>query len=343
MSNANPKTARDTGRTCVTCIGFVFDPVAQSVIREIAPSDLELSFFERGSDMPAEVLAASDILVAVAPVTDEMMAHAPRLRFIQKWGTGYEKIDTAAAERHGIVVAITAGANANTIAEHAIVLMMTVMRRIVVADRAIREGRWIPAELRPQSRSLFGKTVGIVGFGNIGKAVARQLRGFEAEILYFDPRGRTPNDEELNATCLPLAEVLARSDVVTLHCPGGSANHHLMNSDTIAVMKPGAVLINAARGELIVEEALVEALRSGHLSGAGLDVFNEEPLRAGSPLREMDNVVLTPHAAGSVMDDIPPMARHALSNVLRFLAGEAIPPADMIVDPAHRRGASATP
>lgn len=335
--NNDKSTAVPERSPRVTCIGFVFDPVAEKIIRGIAPPEMELAFFERGGDLPADVLAETDVLVPVAPVTDAMMSNAPRLRFIQKWGTGYDKIDIAAAERHGILVAITAGANANTIAEHAITLMLAVLRRLVVADRSVREGRWIPADLRPHSRSLFGKTVGIVGFGNIGQAVARQLRGFEAEILYFDPRGQIPGDKELNATGLPLDEVLARSDVITLHCPGGAANRHLINRDTIATMKAGAVVINAARGELIVEEDLVAALEDGRLSGAGLDVFAEEPLREGSPLRALDNVVLTPHAAGSVMDDVPPMARHALENISRFLAGEPIRPADIIVDPAQRR------
>lgn len=331
---------RPTAR--VACLGFVFDPVAQGVIRRAAPPGLELSFAERSADITEAMLAESDVLMTVAPVTDDMMRRAPRLRFIQKWGTGYEKIDTGAAARHGIVVAITAGANANTIAEHAITLMLAVLRRVVVADRALREGRWIPAELRPQSRGLFGKTVGIVGFGNIGRAVARQLRGFEAEILYFDPRGRAEDEADLNATCLPLNELLARSDIVTLHCPGGEATRNLIDREAIARMKPGAVIINAARGTLIVEPDLVEALESGHLSGAGLDVFAEEPLREGSPLRRLDNVVLTPHVAGGVVDDVLPMARHALDNIVRFLNGQAIRPADLIVNPERRRAVGTT-
>jgi phosphoglycerate dehydrogenase-like enzyme len=321
----------------VTFVGFVFDPVAEEVIRSAAPPDMVLAFCENVADLPAEVLSETDVLVPVAPVTESMMRTAPRLRFIQKWGTGYEKIDIMAAERHGIVVAITAGVNANTIAEHAIALMLAVMRRIVIADRALRQGRWIPAELRPQLRSLFGKTVGIVGFGNIGRALARQLRGFEAAVFYFDSRGPVPVGEELNATFLPFKDVLRRSDIVSLHCPGGAANRHLIDDDAIAAMKPGAVIINAARGELIVEEALVDALRSGHLSGAGLDVFAEEPLREGSPLRTIDTVVLTPHAAGSVIDDVLPMARHAFENIGRFLAGEPIRLPDVIVDPPRRR------
>ena len=179
-----------TTRVRVACVGFVFDPAAEAVIRHVAPPGLDLTFVPQPDRLTVETLAASDILLTVAPVTDEMMGSAPRLRLIQKWGTGYEKIDIQAAARHGITVAITAGANADTIAEHAITLMLAVMRRVVVADRALRAGRWIPSELRPVSRRLFGKTVGIIGFGNIGRAVARQLQGFKSTVLYHERGGR---------------------------------------------------------------------------------------------------------------------------------------------------------
>ena len=167
----------------LACLGFVFDKHAQPVIRACAPKDFEISFAEQPGDLTEAMLAGSDMLLTVAPVTDDMMARAKRLRFIQKWGTGYDKIDVAAAERHGIAVAITAGANADTIAEHALTLMLTVLRRIVVADRALREGRWIPADIRPVGQRLFGRTVGLVGFGNVGRAAARQLRGFGTTVL----------------------------------------------------------------------------------------------------------------------------------------------------------------
>ena len=260
-----------------------------------------------------------------------------RLRFIQKWGTGYEKIDTQAAARHGIAVAITAGANADTIAEHALTLMLTVLRRVVLADRAVRAGQWIPSQLRPISQRLFGKTVGIVGFGNIGRALARQLQGFRTTVLYYKRGGAVEDKADLGASHASLDELLACSDVVSLHCPGGSQNRGMIGRTQLARMKRGAVLINVARGELIVEDDLVEALRNGQLSGAGLDVFAEEPLRAESPLRGLDNVVLTPHSAGSLMDDIAIMARHSFDNIQAFLAGQSIRTADRIVVPERSR------
>ncbi|RDJ21694.1 dehydrogenase [Bosea caraganae] len=317
----------------VACLGFVFDPFAQAVMDRIAPESFELSYAERPEEMTEAMLTESDMLLVVAPVSDEMMAKARHVRFIQKWGTGYEKIDVAAAARHGITVAITAGANANTIAEHAVTLMLAAMRRIVVADRALREGRWIPSELRPVSQRLYGKTVGIIGFGNIGKAVARLLSGFGCKVLYYKRGGPVADEAALGARYAGLDELYAGSDVVTLHCPGGAATRGMIDKAAIAKMKPGAVLINVSRGELVVEDDLVEALRSGRLSAAGLDVFAEEPLRPGSALRSLDNAVLTPHSAGSLVDDIAIMAGHSFENMLAFQRGERIRAADLIVDP----------
>lgn len=324
----------------VECLGFVFDPVAQAIIRDMAPEGLDLSFAERPEQQSDRRLAVCDFIMGVAPVTEAMILKAPKLRLIQKWGIGVDKIDLKAAERHGVYVAITAGANSATIAEHTVLLMLAVLRRLVVADRALREGRWIPAELRPQSRKLAGKTVGILGFGNIGRAVARQLQGFGTEIIYHDARGPQDGGKPLNATYVSFAELLARSDILTLHIPGGGVNRHLLDKASIAGMKRGAAIVNAARGDLIDEDALADALESGRISGAGLDVFETEPLGSQSRLCKLDNVVLTPHSAGSVMDDVAPMAAHAFANIRRFLRGEGIPSADLIVEPARPRAPS---
>jgi phosphoglycerate dehydrogenase-like enzyme len=241
----------------VVCSGFVFDDAAQAVIRQHAPARFALTFAERPDDVTPAMLADADALLTVAFVTDPMMRAAPRLRFIQKWGSGYDKIDTAAAARHGIAVAITSGVNSDTVAEHAITLMLTVMRNVLVADRALRDGRWIPGELRPRSQRLYGKTVGIVGFGNIGRALARQLQGFAANVLYHKRGGPVADEATCGATYAGLDELYARSDVVTLHCPGGTQNRHMIDRAAFAQMKPGAVFINVARGELVVEADLI--------------------------------------------------------------------------------------
>lgn len=318
----------------VLCLGFVFDAMAQADIRSVAPPGLELAFSEQHLDIPEGYLERADILVVVSPVTEDMLARAPNVRFIQKWGSGYEKIDLDAAARRGIPVAITAGANAQTIAEHTVALMLATLRRIVVADRAVREGHWTPSELRPVSQRLRGKTVGIVGMGNIGRAVAGMLAGFDTKILYNKRGGSLPDAMAKGWRFAELPMLLEQSDIVTLHCPGGAANRGMIDTAAIARMKRGALLINVARGELVDEEALISALRDGHLAGAGLDVFRQEPLQAGSPLRDLDNVVLTPHAAGSVGEDVALVAEHAFRNIAAFAERRPLDQADVIVDPA---------
>lgn len=322
----------------VTCIGFVFDRVAEPIIRAAAPDWMELAFVERPAELTEEVLADSDVLVTVAGVGEDMMRRATKLRFIQKWGVGYDRIDVAAAERLGITVAITAGANAHSVAEHAVMLMLAVLRCTVRADRSLRDGRWGQNEFRRHSSNLAGKTVGIVGYGHIGHAVSRLLDGFGSEVVYYDPSGQLPDDPAGRARLVPFRELLSRSDIVTLHCPGNETTRGLIGREAFAAMKPGAVLINTARGSIVSEPDLVAALKNGQLSGAGIDAFAPEPLPASSPLLALDNVVLTPHTAGMVMDDIAPMARHSFKNITCFLNGEAITPADLIVTPELPRG-----
>jgi phosphoglycerate dehydrogenase-like enzyme len=319
----------------VACVGFVFDAFAQPIIRGAAPPGFSLTFAERPDALDDETLARADFLLTVAPTTDAMMRRAARLRLIQKWGTGVDKIDLAAAERHGIPVTITAGDNAATVAEHTILLMLAVLRRLVVADGSVRAGQWNPAALRPHTATLWGRTVGILGYGSIGRAVARRLRAFDARILYHTRRGAVAHAED--AAYADFDMLLAESDILTLHCPGGPANRHLIDDTAITRMKPGAILINTARGELVQEDALVAALMSGRLAGAGLDTFDPEPLAAGSPLRRLPLVVLTPHSAGSVPDDVGPMAVHSFANMQRLLRGEAFPDADIVVAPARPR------
>lgn len=327
----------DANSVKVACLGYVFVPGAQDICREIAPEGFDLRFAEHPGPEHEEWLADSDFIFVVSPVTEAMMKKAPKLRLIQKWGIGVDKIDLKAAEAIGIPVAITAGANAATVSEHTIMHMLAISRRLTLADRSMREGRWIPGEIRPQARKLLEKTVGILGFGNIGRAVAQRLQGFGVRVIYHDILGAFDDvAKPLGATSVDFDTLLAQSDILTIHIPGGEKNRNLFDKATLAKMKPGAALINAARGDLVDEAALIEALESGHISGAGLDVFETEP-RGETPLAKFDNVIMTPHSAGSVMDNVGPMARHGFENMLRVLRGEPIPEADMIVNPANPR------
>ena len=318
----------------------VWTPRIQEIVRHCVPDGFTIRFAASYDEEEQRQLAAEAdfILAGWAAVGADMMREAPRLRMIQKWGIGVDRIDLDEAERAGIVVAITAGGNASVVAEHAIMLMLAVYRRLSLVDRALREGRWLFADMRERCFQLRGKTIGIVGLGHIGKMVARKLAGFEVSIVYYDPvRPEPALERELGVTYVTMDRLLADSDIVTLHLPGGAANRHLFSAPWFARMKKGAVLINAARGEIVDEQALHQALVSEHLMGAGLDVYEPEPPAAGNPLLALDQVVMTPHTAGSVLDNVENVARHAFGNMVKVLNGEPLTPADIVVLPERLR------
>ena len=317
----------------VACMD-VWTPAVRAEVQRNAPAELELRFAAsyEAVDQMALVADAEFLLPGFAPVTAVLLQHAPRLRMVQKWGIGYDSIDLAALRRLGIPLAIAAGSNAAPVAELAIALMLAVYRRLPYVNSALRQGRWPTPELRETCFQISGKTVGLVGFGNIGRMLARRLAGFDAELIYFDAqRADAQTEQALKARYAPLAEVLACSDILSLHAPLNAETRHLINAQTLAAMKDGAVLINTARGGLVDEAALYQALRSGKLRGAGLDAFDPEPPSRDNPLLTLEQVVVTPHAGGGVFDNVGHVARHTLGNIMQFLRGEPLPAADVIV------------
>ena len=309
-------------------------PAVREVVRRVAPPELDLHFANSYEDAEQFGLIgqAEIAFPGWAAITAPMLANAGRLRMIQKWGIGVDRIDVAAVRARGIPLAITAGSNAAPVAELAIALMLAVYRRIAQVDRAMREGRWLKSEMREVCFQISGKTVGLLGFGNIGRMLARRLRGFECEVIYHDQhRAPASLETQLGVRAVGLEELMARSDILSLHAPSTPETHHIIHAGSLAAMKPGAILINTARGELVDESALVEALRSGHLRGAGLDAFAVEPLPHDHPLLGFDQVVVTPHVGGGVFDNVENVARHAIGNILKFLAGQPISPADWVV------------
>ncbi|MDB5848462.1 MAG: dehydrogenase [Rhodoferax sp.] len=317
----------------VACMD-VWVPAVQAVVQQAAPPEFELRFarsYDEAEQM-ALVAPAEFLLTGLAPVSEAMLRHATRVRMVQKWGIGIDSIDVAAMRRMGIPLMIAAGSNAAPVAELAIALMLGVYRRLPYVNRALREGRFPMSEMRETCFQISGKTVGLVGFGNIGRMLARRLRGFDARLIYFDARPADAETERaLGATYAPLAEVLAQSDIVSLHAPLTPETARMINATSIASMKDGAVLINTARGGLVDEAALYAALVSGKLRGAGLDAFDPEPPSRDNPLLTLDQVVATPHAGGGVFDNVAQVARHTLGNIQRFLRGEAIPQQDVII------------
>ena len=320
----------------VACL-VVWAPAVRAVVRQVAPPELDLHFAASYDDAEQFGLMerAEIVLAGWAQVTEPMLARAPRLRMIEKWGIGVDRIDVEAVRRRNIPLAITAGSNAGPVAELAIALMLGVYRRLAQVDSALRRGQWLKAEMRGLCYQLTGKTVGLLGFGNIGRTVARRLRGFEVRVIYFDSsRASADVETALGAQWVPLAELLAESDILSLHAPFVPETAKIINAEAIAAMKTGAVLINTARGELVDEAALYDALVAGKLRGAGIDAFETEPPPPDHPLLALDQVLATPHVGGAVFDNVDNVARHAIGNILKFLRGEALAPADVVV-PVH--------
>ena len=224
----------------------------------------------------------------------------------------------------GIPVANSGGANARAVSELAILLMLAVYRKLIPLYHAATEGRWREPLDGFNTFEIARKTVGIVGMGNIGKRMARLTQAFEATVRYYDPYA--PQDSlppEIGARQLQdLGDLMATSDIVSVHVPLAPATHHLINAGMIARMKPTAILINTSRGLLVDEMALYEALRGGRIAGAGLDVLEEEPFRRDHPLFGMDNVVITPHCGGLTYDSWAWRAEYCYANMLRVWRGE---------------------
>jgi phosphoglycerate dehydrogenase-like enzyme len=256
------------------------------------------------------------------------------VRFIQKLGAGVDRIDLKMCEERGIGVARLAGGNAIPVAEHALLLILATLRRLPTNDRRTRAGDWLKEESRGVNRQLHGKRVGLVGLGAIGKALAELLKGFEVEIVYYDPFPPSADiEEKLGVRGVSLDELLATSDIVSLHLPLMPSTANLISKEKIARMKPGAVLINSARGGLVDEAALAEALTDGRLFGAGIDAFAKEP-PVGSPLLALtEQTVVTPHFAGATIDNFSSVIAGAVRNARQYLDNGTIPAADAVFVP----------
>jgi D-3-phosphoglycerate dehydrogenase len=243
--------------------------------------------------------------------TADVFAPCSRLRLLSVWGTGTDHVDLVAAARHGVTVTNTPGVSAVSIAEHTLALLMAVARRIPQIDRATRAGEW------PRGRSveLRGKTCGVVGLGAIGRQFARLAEGIGMRVIAWTMHPR-PGDP-----IVPLDELYRTSDVISLHLRLSPDTEGMVGAAQFAAMKPGAILLNTARGAIVREAALLDALACGRIAGAGLDVFASEPLPLGHPLTGLDNVVLTPHCAGITPEALEAGLRMSVENIWAFLEG----------------------
>lgn len=310
-----------------------FHPRILDTIRAAVPEDWRLSITDAPTELArARALSDADAAFVMAtPMPRSLLEQAPRLVFIQKLGAGTDRIDSAYCAEAGIGLARLQAGNAIPVAEHTMLLILAACRQLPRLDRNTRLGEWDKEAARGMNRQVHGQTVGILGFGAIGKQVARLLAPFGARLLYHDPvRASAADEAAFGVTYTDLDEMIATVDILTLHLPLLPETANLIDARRVRAMKRGAILINAARGGLVDEAELANALRDGHLFSAGLDAFSSEP-PAGSPLLELENTIVTPHTAGGTVDNFAKIAVRGVENVKRALAGEALDPAEQVV------------
>jgi phosphoglycerate dehydrogenase-like enzyme len=290
---------------------------SSAVWRELS-SRAQLDYYDTlpgSEDRMIERIAPAEAVLnirASSKFSDAVMAACPRLKLISIWGTGTDHVDLAAAERRGIAVANTPGVSAVSIAEHTLALLLAVARRIPQSDAATRRGEWP----RGQSVELYGKTCGIVGLGAVGRQFARLAAGIGMRVLAWTMHPRPIEGVEL----VELDDLYRMSDVVSVHLRLSPLTANFVGAAQIGLMKRSAILLNTARGPIIQESALLEALSTNRIAGAGLDVFDREPLPAGHPLTRIPNAVLTPHCAGITPEALEAGLRMAVENIWRFFA-----------------------
>jgi phosphoglycerate dehydrogenase-like enzyme len=271
-----------------------------------------------GSGELTELLKGMDAVIAGTeryPASVLQSDAATRLKIISRWGVGYDAIDVTAAGENGIVITYTPGLTDEAVADYAFALLLALVRRVPEGCAGMREGRWLPR----WGNDLAGKTLGIVGYGRIGHAVARRAWGFNLRLLAHDPSPRSRG--QTDAQFVPLEELLAESDFVSLHASLTPRSSSLMGVDQFRRMKPTACLVNTARGPLVDETALVHALKEGWIAGAALDVFHEEPLPPQHPLRSAPNLLLSPHQASLSRETGERVSRKSAEAVLDLMNG----------------------
>jgi len=304
-------------------------------LRRLLPPDFVLTHgTARGDDHLKEIIRDADFAISgQVGVSADVFKAARRLKLLHKWGVGVDNIDIQAAKALGIKVARTTGSNAVPVAEFTIGLILATLRFLALGHERLRQGRWMAFNQMPgEAFCISGKTVGLIGFGAIGQGVASRLRGFGCTLFYNKRTRLSPAEEaELGVTYAATDDLLAQSDIVCLHCPLTPATTNLIDTRALSLMKRSSVLINVARGGVVVEADLAQALRDRTIRGAAMDVYSIEPLPANSELLSLDNIVVTPHLAAATADTFEPTVRRMFDNMVRVRRGEPLPERDLVV------------
>jgi phosphoglycerate dehydrogenase-like enzyme len=278
--------------------------------------------FTRGLGTEDETIrtlrGASALLAGGEWLTEKVFAAVRELRVVARAGVGYDRVDVAAATRHAVAVTITPTANHAAVAEHTLALLFGVTRQIAISDRTMRAGQWIRRPLSP----VRGRTIGLVGLGRIGRSTAVRCAALGMKVIAYEVKPDAAFVKQHGIEMVTFEALLKQSDFVSLHCPLTDETRGLMNAAAFTKMKPGSLFINTARGGLVVEADLIAALQSGHLGGAGLDVFEKEPPDPKNPLFQMNQVVVTPHVGGGDTQSIADMGDEAARCIVALSRGE---------------------
>lgn len=289
-------------------------------VADAAGVDLVLAQCRTEEDVIAAATGADAIVVQYAPITDRVLAALPQLKAVGRYGVGVDTLDVEAATARGVAVCNVPDYGTEDVSDHAIALAVSLARGITRLDRGMRRGEHSLLPVQPLHR-MSTRVFGVVGLGLIGAATARKARGLGYTVIGSDPLAEIGTTTAEGVAVVGFEEVISRADVVSLHVPLNSHTHHLINADVLARMKRGAVLVNTCRGGVVDTTAVADALASGRLYGAGLDVFEEEPLALTSPLIGCENAVLTPHAAWYSEESYAELKRRTIENVLEVCAG----------------------
>jgi phosphoglycerate dehydrogenase-like enzyme len=297
------------------------------IAQELLPPGMELIVVDPGKPEFYDVAGDADYYLGSprSGIGNEFFRAAPRLKLVQLTSAGYDRVDIEAARKVRVPVSNNGGANSVAVAEHAVMLMLAVLKKLVWHHNNVAAGKWrVGDAVATRTYEVEGKRLGIVGLGNIGKKVARRVQGFDMDVRYYDILRLSEDQEDtLGVRYALLTEILRTSDIVTLHVPLTDVTRKMMSTKQFAMMKQSAILINTCRGPVVDEDALHQALTSGTIAAAGLDVMVEEPPKQNHPLFSLPNVTLTPHSAGPTWDNWTKAYRNGFDNILRMESGQA--------------------
>jgi D-3-phosphoglycerate dehydrogenase len=273
------------------------------------------------------------IMIGDFPLSAKIIESAEKLKIISRVGVGYNNVDVAAATRRRILVTNVPGALSDSVAEHTILLILAVARRLVTGDNYARSGRWSNFQQHAPSFELSGKSLGLIGFGAIGRAVAERAKAFKMKLLVYDPYVENNKISESGCRGVELDILLAESDVISIHTPLTTKTERMIGKREFELMKRSAIIINTARGSVIDESSLTEALKNQRILAAGLDVLAFEPPQSGNPLLELNNVTLSPHTAGFTLEVMRRLWLACSDAVIRVLRGDPPQPPAHVVNP----------